>query len=81
MARTAHAGLNLIEDQQHAMAVASLAQAAQALVGHGPHTALALDGFDQHGGAILARHRRIERVMIAEGNHSKPGAGGPKPSR
>ena len=65
LARTPHARLDLVEDEQDARLVAELAQPGQiAVVGH-VDPALALDGLDQHGRGP-AVDRALESLEVIE---------------
>ena len=66
-ARPADAGLHFIEDQQQAMPVADLAQAAQECGRNEPHPAFALDRLD-HDGAGSRPDRGLDRREVGQRN-------------
>ncbi len=65
LAGAAHAGLDLVEDQQQPALVAERAQAPQALRRHRAQTALALDRLNHDRGRLIG-DRGLERRMVAE---------------
>ena len=58
-------GLHLVEDQQHVVLVAELAQPGQIAVGRHDDAGLALDRLDQHGRGV-GRDRALDRGEVAE---------------
>ena len=65
LARAAHAGLDLVEDQEHAAAIAELAQAREVVGRRDVDPALALDRLDQDRGRLVVEHLgdRVEVVV------------------
>ncbi len=80
LARPAHAGLDLVEDEQDAALVAELAEPFEIAGRRQVDPALALDRLDQDGRGLvvdeLARPRRGRR----SGAYAKPGTIGSKPA-
>src|SRR3546814_18323830 len=64
-ASAAHAGLDLVEDQQHAALLGQLAQAAEIRLAGRDHPRLALDRLQHHRRGLLS-DRRIDRPEVAE---------------
>jgi len=63
--------MHLVEDQQHAVAVAPFAQRAQPAVWRNDHAGLALDRLHQHRADVVAGNR-FERREIAEVEQPEP---------
>ena len=66
-AGAAHAGLDLVGDEQRAVFLAERGRARQEFVG-GHVDALALDRLDDEGGDLARRQRLFERGEIVEGD-------------
>src|SRR3546814_1896067 len=64
-ASAAHAGRDLVEDQQHAALLGQLAQAAEIRLAGRDHPRLALDRLQHHRRGLLS-DRRIDRPEVAE---------------
>ena len=79
LAGPAQAGLDLVEDQEHAPLVAELAQAGQVVGRRDVDPPLALDRLDQDGGRLVVEHAG-DGVRSLKGTYAKPGTIGSKPA-
>ena len=66
----AHAGLDLVDDQQQAVRLGQRAQLLQELIGRGPHAGFALDRLQHHRDGVvvdqLLRPRRVVQLRLRE---------------